>query len=109
VNFFRPKIVLESDIPNGAADQSTRDFYPREPTESFRSRRKKRVRESAADRQERDTQRGYSINVKQVVLAFAADRQLPTSFGRTIYRKTKVANEFHGTSLATCAGARLQR
>ena len=73
MNLFRPKIVLESDISSGAADQSTRDFYPREPTESFRTRRKKRVRELAADRLERDTQRGYSINVKQVVLAFAVE------------------------------------
>jgi hypothetical protein len=65
VDFFRPKLVLESDIPSDPANQSTRDFVPA-PTESFRSRRRKIARE-------RDTERGYSINVKQVVLAFAVE------------------------------------
>jgi hypothetical protein len=66
VDFFRPKLVLESDIPSGPANQSTRDFARAEPTESFRSRRRKIARE-------RDAERGYSINVKQVVLAFAVE------------------------------------
>src|SRR5438093_210815 len=66
VDFFRTKLVLESDIPSDAANQSTTNFDRAEPTESFRSRRRKIVRE-------RDTERGYSINVKQVVLAFAVE------------------------------------
>jgi hypothetical protein len=70
VSLFRPKLVLESDI---GADQSTREYYSKEPTGSFRSRRRKFARELAAERRERDTERGYSINVKQVVLAFAVE------------------------------------
>ena len=39
----------------------------------FWSQRKNRVQENAAARLERDRLRGYSINVKQVVLAFAVE------------------------------------
>jgi hypothetical protein len=56
--------VLEAD--GGALDQSTKDFDRAAPAESFRSRRRK----IACDR---DIERGYSINVKQVVLAFAVE------------------------------------
>jgi hypothetical protein len=66
VDFFRPKLVLETDIQSAASNQSTRDFDRAEPTESFRSRRRRAARE-------RDVERGYSINVKQVVLAFAVE------------------------------------
>jgi hypothetical protein len=57
---------LESNILSDTANRSTRDFDRAEPTESFRSRRRKIARE-------RDIERGYSINVKQVVLAFAVE------------------------------------
>jgi hypothetical protein len=66
VNFFRPKLVIESP------DQLPGETNP--PAESFRSRRKKAEREATAERLERDVARGYSINVKQVVLAFAVVR-----------------------------------
>jgi hypothetical protein len=64
VDFLRPKLVLES--AQNAAFQSARDFDRAEPTESFRSRRRRIARE-------RDVERGYSINVKQVILAFAVE------------------------------------
>jgi hypothetical protein len=64
VNFFRPKLVIESAQLPGEANP---------PAESFRSRRKKAEREATAERLERDVARGYSINVKQVVLAFAVE------------------------------------
>jgi hypothetical protein len=66
VSFLRPKLILKSDNPRDAADQSTRDSVRSQPTESFRSRRRRITRE-------RDAERGYSINVKQVVLAFAVE------------------------------------
>ena len=66
MDFLRPKLVLESNISSDSANRSTEDFDRAEPTESFRSRRKKIARE-------RDIERGYSINVKQVVLAFAVE------------------------------------
>jgi hypothetical protein len=62
VDFFRPKLVLESNILSDTANRSTQDFDRAEPTESFRARRRKIARE-------RDIERGYSINVKQVVFA----------------------------------------
>ncbi len=66
MNFFQPKLVLESDIPSGTANHSAADVHRPEQVDSFRSRRLKIARE-------RDIQRGYSINVKQVVLAFAVE------------------------------------
>ena len=66
MNFFRPKLVLESDTPSDPVGQPPRDFDRAESTESFRSRWRRLARE-------RDIERGYSINVKQVVLAFAVE------------------------------------
>jgi TolA-binding protein len=65
VNIFRPKLVLESDAVVGKSQPFDR--------ESFWVRRKRFARKSAAERLERDIARGYSINVKQVVLAFAVE------------------------------------
>ncbi len=69
MNFFRPKLVIESPAP--ASEE------PTPSTESARSRWKKAAREAAAERNrirlERDVARGYSINIKQVVLAFAVE------------------------------------
>jgi hypothetical protein len=70
VNFFGPEqIVVES------SDQTS---FESDPTpDSFLSRRRKAARAAAAERNrsrlERDIARGYSINVKQVVLAFAVE------------------------------------
>lgn len=53
------------------------DNPPRNARESFWSRRRRVARESAAEnqrlRRERDIERGYRINVKQVVLAFGIE------------------------------------
>lgn len=66
MNIFRPKLVLEAET---AAGGSTQPFN----RDSFWTRRKKFARETAVERLERDIARGYSINVKQVVLAFAVE------------------------------------
>jgi hypothetical protein len=69
VNIFRPKIIVESP------DQTVWEQSP--PAESFTSRRKKAARAAALERNqarlERNIARGYSINLKQVVLAFAIE------------------------------------
>ena len=66
MDFLRPKLISESDTLSGTADQSAAGLHRPEQVESLRSRRWKIARE-------RDIQRGYSINVKQVVLAFAVE------------------------------------
>jgi hypothetical protein len=69
VNILGPKIVVESP------DQTSRESTPLSNT--FLSRRRKAARAAASERNrtrsERDTARGYTINVKQVVLAFAVE------------------------------------
>jgi hypothetical protein len=69
VNFFGPKRFVESQ------DQISWESTP--PPESFSLRRKRAARAAVAernkDRLERDIARGYSINVKQVILAFAVE------------------------------------
>ena len=66
---IRPEIILES------SEQSQRNSDP--PSDSFLSRRKKAARAAVLERNqirlERDIARGYSVNVKQVVLAFAVE------------------------------------
>jgi hypothetical protein len=66
VDLFRPKLVSEPDVSSGTADQSAAGIHQPEQIDTSRSRRWKIARE-------RDIQRGYSINVKQVVLAFAVE------------------------------------
>jgi hypothetical protein len=69
VNIFGPRIVVES------SDQTAWESNP--PADSLLSRRKKAARAAALERNrvrlERDIARGYSVNVKQVVLAFAIE------------------------------------
>ncbi len=69
MNYFGRQIVVES------AEQSSSESDP--TSDSFLSRRRKAARAAAAERNqirlERDIARGYSINVKQVVLAFAVE------------------------------------
>ena len=69
MNFFGPKIAVES---------SEQTSWEADPTPgSFLSRRRETARAAAAEhnrtRIERDITRGYSINVKQVILAFAVE------------------------------------
>jgi hypothetical protein len=69
VNFFGPKIAVES---------SEQTSWESDPTPgSFLSRRREAARAAAAEhnqtRIDRDIARGYSINVKQVILAFAVE------------------------------------
>jgi hypothetical protein len=63
VNILGPKIVVESQ--EGPSWE--------EPSDSFRARRRKAAGERVKARLERDVARGYSINVKQVILAFAVE------------------------------------
>jgi hypothetical protein len=69
VNILRPKTVV--DAPDRTSWEST------PPSDTFLSRRKKAARAAASERNrtrsERDIARGYAINVKQVILAFAVE------------------------------------
>jgi hypothetical protein len=69
VNILGPKRVVE------APDRTSWVSTP--PSDTFLSRRKKAARAAALERHrtrsERDIARGYAINVKQVVLAFAVE------------------------------------